>query len=675
MEVKKITLFLLFQFLLLPLIFGQKVLEKQVYFASDQYELSKEAKADLDELINESTQASVYSFQVKGHTDKDGSHIYNEKLSHKRSEAVKNYLLHRGIAAAQIDLAAFGERQPITIQDDPNAKAMNRRVEVILNYDIIESVEEMYAHFAKKQEQHFTFNLDQPSSLRAKDGTIVKIPANAFVHPDGRSLEGQLVNLKIEEAIRPSAMVFNQLNTVHGENALTTGGMIRLTASVDGVPLELKNGKAIDVFVPTTDANPAMNLYSGSRDEAGRMEWDQLEEPIQILDAATVLEEPAVFPKEILSALDGFEQEISAHPGKLKDLPLPALLKRPEPLTKRISKPYRPGLPKRQIAKEPDGLFAKMRYDQVKAQKALDKQYEKRMQQYEKRVVAYEEALKAYTENEKVYQAELAVIEKQFLRDNHEVIAKRREMVSDYFEKCYAFEASIRLNNKLDGFRKDLDMETIHEKLNPKFNSKKADAFFFNYSLVAAEYMVKGEQMPRWEDALYSEYRLNVNRAADKLMAKSGYFDAIYKVKKAYKAYQNKKALELKKQSNVEYARLDEQIKYYGFKITQPTPFWCNIDTPIPMGKELLVFENASYVELFTFCPKQKTVNYFPINIKKSALFETGEKVSYIAFQFVNDKVQLAKGNVLPTRRAQVGLDFEPSSLAAVEEAILALDL
>ena len=675
MKVKKITLFLLSQFLLLPLLFGQKALEKQVYFASDRYELSEEAKSNLDDLVEQSAQASTYSFQVKGHTDRDGSHAYNETLSSKRSQAVKNYLLEQGIASPQITLAAFGERQPLAVHDSQEAKAVNRRVEIILSYETVNTIEEMYAHFAKKREQYFTLDLSQASSIKAKDGTIVKIPQDAFVHPDGHSLEGRLVNLKIEEAIRPSAMVFNKLNTVHGENALTTGGMIRLAASIDGVPLELRDGKALDVFVPTTDPNADMNLYAGSRDETGQMAWDQLEEPVQIMDAERVLAEPAVFPKEILFALDGFEQEIALHPGRLKDLPLPALLKRPEPLTKRIPKPYRPGLPKRQIAKAPDGLFAKMKYDQVKAQKALDEQYDKRMQQYEKRVVAYEEAVKTYTANEKVYQAELAEIEEQYLIDNRQVIEKRRGIVSDYFEKCYAFEASIRLNNKLDDFRKNLDLTTIHEKLFPNVNDKKPDAFFFNYSLVAAEYMVKGEQMPRWEDAMYSEYRLNVNREADKLMSKSGYFDTILKVKRAYRTYKNNKALELKQQSNAEYAHLGQQIKYYGFKITHPTPFWCNIDTPIPLGKELIVFKSPSFVEMFAFCPRQKTVNYFPINVKKSALFEKGETVSYIAFQFVDEQVQLAKGSMRATRRTQVGLNFEPSSLLAVEQAILALDL
>ncbi|PID76834.1 MAG: hypothetical protein CSB24_04590 [Deltaproteobacteria bacterium] len=67
------------------------------------------------------------SIQVSGHTDSRGSAAYNQQLSQRRAEAVKNALVQRGVNPSRIHTVGYGETQPIAGSD-----AMNRRVEITI---------------------------------------------------------------------------------------------------------------------------------------------------------------------------------------------------------------------------------------------------------------------------------------------------------------------------------------------------------------------------------------------------------------------------------------------------------------------------------------------------------------------------------------------------------------
>jgi len=73
---------------------------------------------------------------VNAHTDGKGSDEYNEALSMRRSEAVKNYLVKRGVVEGMMDVKYYGETRPIEPNtfldgtDNPSGRAKNRRVEM-----------------------------------------------------------------------------------------------------------------------------------------------------------------------------------------------------------------------------------------------------------------------------------------------------------------------------------------------------------------------------------------------------------------------------------------------------------------------------------------------------------------------------------------------------------------
>lgn len=67
--------------------------------------------------------------EVSGHTDNTGSPAYNKELSQKRAEAVKDYLVGRGIDAARLTAVGYGMDRPLGPNDTPQGRAKNRRTE------------------------------------------------------------------------------------------------------------------------------------------------------------------------------------------------------------------------------------------------------------------------------------------------------------------------------------------------------------------------------------------------------------------------------------------------------------------------------------------------------------------------------------------------------------------
>ena len=90
-----------------------------VLFAFDKSELKPEGIRTLDGLVQNLDSATTFdTIQVTGHTDRFGSDAYNQSLSERRAQTVKNYLVSKNVHANRIDADGKGEMQPITRTDD-----------------------------------------------------------------------------------------------------------------------------------------------------------------------------------------------------------------------------------------------------------------------------------------------------------------------------------------------------------------------------------------------------------------------------------------------------------------------------------------------------------------------------------------------------------------------------
>ncbi|MGZ3236045.1 MAG: OmpA family protein [Burkholderiaceae bacterium] len=99
-------------------------------FDSGKSDLKPAGKAKLDELASKLKNMKVDAILATGHTDSAGSAVLNEKLSVKRAEAVKTYLVSKGVDAHKIKIAGKGETQPVASNKTAAGRAQNRRVEI-----------------------------------------------------------------------------------------------------------------------------------------------------------------------------------------------------------------------------------------------------------------------------------------------------------------------------------------------------------------------------------------------------------------------------------------------------------------------------------------------------------------------------------------------------------------
>src|SRR5262249_45074696 len=92
--------------------------------------LKPEGKTKLDDLASKLNGINLEVIIAVGHTDSVGTDAYNDKLSLRRAEAVKAYLLSKGIEANRVYTEGKGEKQPLADNKNTAGRAQNRRVEI-----------------------------------------------------------------------------------------------------------------------------------------------------------------------------------------------------------------------------------------------------------------------------------------------------------------------------------------------------------------------------------------------------------------------------------------------------------------------------------------------------------------------------------------------------------------
>jgi outer membrane protein OmpA-like peptidoglycan-associated protein len=124
-------------FLLIMMPFGSLFAQQTndtslVFFDYDKAELTQLAERQLQRVLQNynNNPGNIHLF---GHCDSRGSHEYNDKLSEKRTLAVKDWLVANNIPASSITMTrGFGKREPLNDNADEEEMSMNRRVEVII---------------------------------------------------------------------------------------------------------------------------------------------------------------------------------------------------------------------------------------------------------------------------------------------------------------------------------------------------------------------------------------------------------------------------------------------------------------------------------------------------------------------------------------------------------------
>ena len=107
----------------------EKIVLNGIRFDFDKSVIKPEFVPVLDEAVDILKKHADKKVEIQGHTDSIGTEAYNEKLGMRRADAVKMYLVDKGVTADNLTTESFGESNPVADNGTKEGRAMNRRVE------------------------------------------------------------------------------------------------------------------------------------------------------------------------------------------------------------------------------------------------------------------------------------------------------------------------------------------------------------------------------------------------------------------------------------------------------------------------------------------------------------------------------------------------------------------
>jgi len=113
-----------------PLKPGEKIVLKNIFFATDSFRLKKESYAELNTIVDMLKNNPELKVEIGGHTDNVGSREYNITLSENRAKSVYDYLINNGIGAERLTFKGYGFSEPVADNDTEEGRAKNRRTEM-----------------------------------------------------------------------------------------------------------------------------------------------------------------------------------------------------------------------------------------------------------------------------------------------------------------------------------------------------------------------------------------------------------------------------------------------------------------------------------------------------------------------------------------------------------------
>ena len=111
---------------------GSAVVLKNIFFEFNKTTLLPSSFSELDKVARFMTDEDIKMIEISGHTDNEGSDLYNQKLSEGRAAAVIAYLASKGVLADRMKAVGYGESRPVDSNQTEAGRAQNRRVEFTL---------------------------------------------------------------------------------------------------------------------------------------------------------------------------------------------------------------------------------------------------------------------------------------------------------------------------------------------------------------------------------------------------------------------------------------------------------------------------------------------------------------------------------------------------------------
>ncbi len=105
----------------------------RIFFESDSSTIAQQGLATLDKQVQWLAQYPNYTFILEGHADERGTREYNLALGARRSTAVRDHMISRGVAASRMRTVSFGKERPVAVCDNISCWSQNRRAVTVLD--------------------------------------------------------------------------------------------------------------------------------------------------------------------------------------------------------------------------------------------------------------------------------------------------------------------------------------------------------------------------------------------------------------------------------------------------------------------------------------------------------------------------------------------------------------
>jgi hypothetical protein len=428
------TTFLLF---LIPLLSFSQVKSSQVYFDVAKHELTESAKKVLDQMYADVLQKGYSEIQVSGFTDADGGNAYNQNLSLRRTNAVTQYLIAKGLEPNQFVKNWYGETKSDGELATADVKQKNRRVDIQVKLYDFNTFENVLKELQGDRTQKFVLKDDGAQTITCSGGTSFNIATRAFKNEEGKSVKNSGVQLLIQEfPSMEDAFLFN-LSTQTENGILESGGMLKIDIFKNGQKLSPNGPNTFVVNMPTQNRQMEMEVFVAEDvTNQNAVGWQSTSEPFNLVNDNI----PVASVKMNQKVLDNIQIKVDQHTVKNEynlDFVIPHS-------PSKLNAPKAPRKPVLTNAKKEFGFWMTLFTTKAYRQKKVDalnaikqNDYQEKWDAYKGKKDRYDEVLRKQEQNKKDFEHEVRQYKDQLAQMIKEINEDQIKVRNQYDqERC-----------------------------------------------------------------------------------------------------------------------------------------------------------------------------------------------------------------------------------------------
>ncbi len=257
-------------------LFAFKDVKSIFYFDSDIDTLNELQYRELLDFISNSTSIKQYKeVYVVGFTDADGTNQYNIDLSKRRADFVSNLLIKNGLPFNLLDKNFKGEENPVAKNNSEKNKSKNRRVEITMRMFDIQKAADIVKEINGNPEQVFILDNTKENSIEGNNGIKFIFPPFCFDIKSNKKADFKNIKIVLTEVTNPIQGFFSNVLAESNNKLLQSGGMFKVNAYLENVPLKMKKDMNYIVQINNQNLQNDMTVFApNTQQQDGLVRWE-----------------------------------------------------------------------------------------------------------------------------------------------------------------------------------------------------------------------------------------------------------------------------------------------------------------------------------------------------------------------------------------------------------------